>query len=83
MLDLPGGVLDSEAVVQQLFEVTPRPVAVLVRSDEDICGECGEAAGDFPDVQVVDLADVGDAGHGASDGLGVDAFGSSSEEDAG
>ena len=57
MIDLQRRVIEREALVQHRLHLAPRGVAVALAADEHVRGERGEAARDFPDVQVVDLDD--------------------------
>ena len=59
MLDLDGGVVDPELLVEHRLELAPDPVAVLVPPHEHVCGQGREAARDLPDVQVVEARDAG------------------------
>src|SRR4051794_17400453 len=43
VLDLQGGVVDAEALVEHMLELVADPVAVVARGDEDVRGEGGEA----------------------------------------
>ncbi|MGH2805620.1 MAG: hypothetical protein ACRDL4_21680, partial [Thermoleophilaceae bacterium] len=55
MIDLEGGVLDAEALLDELLELAADGVAVVPGADEDVRGEGGEAGSDRPDVEVVDV----------------------------
>ena len=57
-------------------------VAVVARRDEHVRGQRGEARGDLPDVQVVDLDHAGHGGQRVADGLGIDALGRALEQHA-
>ena len=54
---LEGCVLDAVLAGEEFFEVTAAGVAVLVAADEDVGRERGEAGGNGPDVQVMNLLD--------------------------
>ena len=58
MVDLQRRVADAEALAQQLLQLAPAAVAVVVGRDDDVRGERREARRDLPDVQVVDLDDA-------------------------
>src|SRR5579862_6488643 len=73
VVDLQRRVRDPPAFGEELREVAPGAVAVAVGLDEDVRGERGEARGDLPDVEVVDLDDSRDGGEGLPDRLRVDA----------
>ena len=55
VVHLQGGMGDTVFVGEEIFEFAPAGVAVLVAAYEDVGGECGEAGGYGPDVEVVDL----------------------------
>src|SRR3954454_1547968 len=55
MLDLERGVFDPEALAQQPGQLLTVLLCVAVGSHEHVRRERGEARGDLPDVQVVDL----------------------------
>ena len=57
MIDLQRRVLDPELVADELLELTPACVAVLVSPDEDVRRERGKPGGDRPDVEVVHFLD--------------------------
>jgi hypothetical protein len=68
--------------VQFAFELPADLVAVLVGSDEHVCGERRKAGGGLPHVQVVHFGDAVTAGERLADGADVDALGCGLEEDA-
>ncbi len=82
VVDLQGGVLDLEGVVDEPVHRPAGDVAVGVLIDGHVGGEGGEAGGDFPDVEVVDFDDAGLGGEGLADGVGVDPLRCGFEEDA-
>src|SRR5581483_7841181 len=58
VLHLEGRVLEAEAGVQQLLELAPHAVAVLVALDEHVSRERREVGADLPHVQVVQAGDA-------------------------
>jgi len=58
VVDLEGGVVDAEPLVDHLLELAPDAVAVISRCHQHVCRQRGEAGGDLPDVQVVHRVDV-------------------------
>ena len=82
MIDLQGHVVDAEALAEDALEVPAHRVAVVAGPDEHVRGERGEARGDLPHVEVVDLDDSGLGGHRATDRLGIHALGRRLEQDA-
>jgi hypothetical protein len=58
MVDLQGGVRDAVLAAQEDLEVGADRVAVFARRDQHVRGGGGQARGDLPDVQVMDLGDV-------------------------
>ena len=59
VIDLERRVGDRESLAEHRLELAAAGVAVVAGRDLDVRGECGEAGGDLPDVQVVDLDDAG------------------------
>src|SRR5215218_10974873 len=72
VLDLQRRVADREALLEEVLEPAPDPVAVVPRGDEHVGGEGGEAGGHLPDVQIVDLDNAGVGREGAADGVRVE-----------
>src|SRR5579859_1513787 len=82
VIDLQGGVLQAEALLEQPLQPPPRVVAVGLGLDEHVCRERREAARHRPHVQVVYLDDVVCAGERARHRIGIDARRCRLEEDA-
>ena len=59
MVDLQCRVLELEALLEQVLKPASRLVTVDAGRDEHVRGEGGKPTRDGPDVQVVDLGDVG------------------------
>ncbi len=81
VIDLQGGVRDPEALVQQLLQLLPDLVAVVAGPDQDVGRQGGEARGDLPHVQVVDVGDARMAGEALADLAGLHPNGGGFEED--
>ena len=69
MVDLEGGVVDGEALVEQLLELAANAVAVVAGVDEHVCRERGEAARDLPDGACVPAAPTATDESGVPEGL--------------
>jgi hypothetical protein len=69
VVDLQRRMVDPEATLEHGLELTPDRVAVVAVVDEDVCRERGEAGGDLPDVQIVDVGDVPMRGERGADRL--------------
>jgi hypothetical protein len=83
VVDLEGGVVDGEALVEQLLELAADAVTVVAGVvDEHVCRERGEAARDLPDVQVVHVLDVRVRGDRTPDLLDAHPFRRCLEQDA-
>ncbi len=54
MIDLQGRVVEAEAPAQELLQVAPDLVTVGRGPDQDMGGQGGEAAGDEPDMHIMD-----------------------------
>src|SRR5690242_18748857 len=84
-LELDGGVLDGEPVFQERAgvgeDLVVAAAAGRLASDHDVAGERDEAAGDGPDVQVVDGGDPRDCGERRRDLGDGDVAGGAFEED--
>jgi len=63
-----GGVVDGEALVEQLLELAADAVAVVAGVDEQVCRERAEAARDLPDGACVPAAPTATDKPGASRG---------------
>ena len=72
VVDLQGGVVQTEALVQGRLHCPPGGVAVAVGGDQHVRRQRREAARDFPDVKVVDLHHTGLAHQRLTDQLGID-----------
>src|SRR5215211_1305180 len=83
VVDLEGGMGDAVLAGEEFFEFAPAGVAVFVATDEDVGGEGGEAGGDSPDVEVVDLDHAFGGCHPPADFFGVQAAGRRFEQDVG
>src|SRR5262249_38094085 len=81
VIDLERCVVDVEAFGEHPLQFTTDGVAIVALVPEHVGGEGRETARDLPDVQVVDVLDGRVRGEGASDFLGVEAFGGRLEQD--
>ncbi len=72
MVHLQGGVVDVVVLPQPAVQIDADGVAVGVGEHEDVRGQCRLPGGDLPDVEIVDFADTGPAGHGGTDAVRVD-----------
>src|SRR5208282_4683128 len=82
MIDLQGGVIQAEALVQGRLHCPAGGVAVAVGRDQHMRGERWEATRDFPDVKVVDLDDPGLLHERLADRVRVEPLRCGLEEDA-
>src|SRR5438309_6336360 len=73
VVNLQRRVLDVEAFAEEPLELEPDAVAIVLRMHQDMSGQRWEPRGDLPDMQVVDVDDVGVVGQRATDLLGIDA----------
>src|SRR5260370_11091511 len=81
VVDLQGRVSDPETVIQQLLQLFPDLVAVVAGADEDVGRQGGEARGDLPHVQVVDVGDARVGDEALADLAGLHPDGGGFEED--
>ena len=72
LLDLERGVLDAEALAQQVGELAPVRLGVAAGADGHVGGQRRHARGDLPHVQVVHLHHVVLGGERAPDLVGVE-----------
>src|SRR3954447_2774567 len=81
-LDLDGDVVDAETVVERAADLGEEAFAVAALGGHNVGGERLAAAGDRPDVEVVDPAHVGDGEDGPAHLVDVDVARRRLHEDA-
>src|SRR6185369_17324723 len=67
VVDLERDVLDAPALADQPAGGVLDAVAVAGRVDQQVRGQCGQAGGDLPDVQVVDVGHLVERGQRPAD----------------
>jgi len=80
VIDLEGGVLHMEVLLEKALEVEPDQVAVVLGVHEDMGGERWETRRELPDVEVVHVDDMRMRRQGAADHLGIQVSGRRLEE---
>jgi Ser/Thr protein kinase RdoA (MazF antagonist) len=81
VVDLQGGVGDAVLAGQERLQIGADRVAILARRDQDMGGGGGQARGDLPDMQVMDLGDVTAGRHRAADRRRIQPRGCGLKED--
>src|SRR5215210_2042572 len=81
VVHLEGGMGDAVFVGEEVFEFAPAGVAIFPAADEDVGRKGGEARGNGPDVEVVDLGYAFGRGHLTAHFGGVEVGGGCFQED--
>ena len=80
---LEGGMGDTVFAGEEVFQFATAGVAIFLAADEHVGGEGGEARGNGPDVEVVDLDYAFGRGHLPTHSGGVQFVGGCFQEDVG